>query len=42
MRDAGVAFLENPRTEAYGKVAVFRDPFGNRWDLLGPADQGSR
>ncbi|UWR29031.1 VOC family protein [Sulfitobacter sp. W002] len=32
---AGVTFEEEPRHETYGKVAVFRDPFGNRWDLLG-------
>lgn len=25
-----------PRRESYGRVVVFRDPFGNRWDLLGP------
>ncbi|XDA96986.1 VOC family protein [Sulfitobacter sp. LCG007] len=31
---AGVTFEETPRTEPYGKVAVFRDPFGNRWDLI--------
>lgn len=31
---AGVAFEEAPRHEPYGTVAVFRDPFGNRWDLL--------
>lgn len=31
---AGVEFLEEPRHEAYGTVAVFSDPFGNRWDLL--------
>jgi uncharacterized glyoxalase superfamily protein PhnB len=31
---AGVAFLEAPRREAYGKVAVFRDTFGNTWDLI--------
>jgi len=37
MLAAGVAFLEAPRREAYGKVAVFRDPFGNRWDLIEPA-----
>ncbi|MEM6887984.1 MAG: VOC family protein [Pseudomonadota bacterium] len=34
---AGVHFEEDPRQESYGTVAVFRDPFGNRWDLLGPA-----
>ena len=32
--DAGVHFEETPRTETYGKVAVFQDPYGNRWDLL--------
>ena len=37
MRAAGVTFEEPPRTEAYGRVAVWRDPFGNRWDLIGPA-----
>ncbi|WP_298469327.1 VOC family protein [uncultured Erythrobacter sp.] len=31
---AGVEFLEEPRHEVYGIVAVFSDPFGNRWDLL--------
>ncbi|MFQ6553339.1 VOC family protein [Aestuariibius insulae] len=31
---AGVIFEEEPRHEPYGTVAVFRDPFGNRWDLL--------
>jgi catechol 2,3-dioxygenase-like lactoylglutathione lyase family enzyme len=34
---AGVAFEEATRTEPYGRVAVFRDPFGNRWDLVQPA-----
>ena len=34
---AGVRFLEEPRKEAYGTVAVFEDIFGNRWDLLEPA-----
>jgi catechol 2,3-dioxygenase-like lactoylglutathione lyase family enzyme len=33
---AGVEFVSSPRTEAYGRVAVFRDIAGNRWDLLGP------
>lgn len=36
MIDAGVAFLTSPRAEPYGKVAVFADISGNRWDLLGP------
>lgn len=30
----GVEFEESPRHEPYGTVAVFRDPFGNRWDLI--------
>jgi len=34
---AGVEFVTVPRTETYGKVAVFLDVAGNRWDLLGPA-----
>ena len=32
----GVHFLEAPRTEAYGTVAVFEDLYGNRWDLIEP------
>ncbi|WP_243714265.1 VOC family protein [Actinomadura bangladeshensis] len=38
MTAAGVAFVGPPRTEPYGRVAVFLDIAGNRWDLLGPAD----
>lgn len=34
MTAAGVRFEEEPRSEAYGIVAVFRDLYGNRWDLL--------
>jgi catechol 2,3-dioxygenase-like lactoylglutathione lyase family enzyme len=33
---AGVHFLEAPRYEAYGTVAVFADLYGNRWDLIEP------
>jgi predicted enzyme related to lactoylglutathione lyase len=33
---AGGVFEEAPRHEAYGTVAVWRDPFGNRWDLIQP------
>jgi catechol 2,3-dioxygenase-like lactoylglutathione lyase family enzyme len=33
----GVNFLETPRREAYGLVAVFVDPWGGKWDLLQPA-----
>ncbi|MEG3630153.1 VOC family protein [Streptomyces poriticola] len=37
MAAAGVTFLETPRHEPYGTVAVFQDLYGNRWDLLQPA-----
>lgn len=37
MTAAGVTFLEKPRHEPYGSVAVFQDLYGNRWDLLQPA-----
>ncbi|MFF5055822.1 VOC family protein [Micromonospora sp. NPDC000663] len=33
---AGVRFLEEPRHEPYGSVAVFADLYGNKWDLLQP------
>lgn len=33
---AGVRFTEVPRDEPYGRVAVFEDLYGNRWDLLEP------
>lgn len=36
MQEQSVAFEETPRREDYGTVAVFRDPFGNRWDLIEP------
>jgi catechol 2,3-dioxygenase-like lactoylglutathione lyase family enzyme len=32
----GVEFLGKPRDEAYGRVVVFKDLCGNKWDLLGP------
>ena len=34
---AGVRFLEAPRHEPYGTVAVFEDLYGNKWDLIQPA-----
>ncbi|KQT43109.1 extradiol dioxygenase [Aureimonas sp. Leaf454] len=34
MLAAGILFEELPRREPYGKVAVFRDLYGNRWDLI--------
>lgn len=36
-RSNGVDFLEAPRHEPYGTVAVFRDLYGNKWDLIQPA-----
>jgi predicted enzyme related to lactoylglutathione lyase len=35
MQSRGVEFLGTPRQDPYGKVAVFVDVAGNRWDLLG-------
>jgi catechol 2,3-dioxygenase-like lactoylglutathione lyase family enzyme len=34
----GIEFVRPPSVEAYGKVAVFRDLYGNLWDLIGPAE----
>jgi hypothetical protein len=36
MSTYGVEFLTAPRAEPYGDVAVFKDLYGNKWDLLGP------
>ena len=36
MVSAGVEFVTEPRFEDYGRVAVFLDIAGNRWDLIGP------
>jgi catechol 2,3-dioxygenase-like lactoylglutathione lyase family enzyme len=36
MLDHGVEFVGEPRREPYGRVVVFVDVAGNRWDLLGP------
>jgi catechol 2,3-dioxygenase-like lactoylglutathione lyase family enzyme len=38
----GVRFLESPRQESYGTVAVFEDLYGNKWDLLEPAAPNDR
>jgi catechol 2,3-dioxygenase-like lactoylglutathione lyase family enzyme len=37
---AGARFTEAPRSEAYGRVVVFEDLYGNRWDLIGSRDSG--
>lgn len=36
MTAAGVVFEEPPRVESYGTVVVWRDPWGNRWDMIEP------
>lgn len=36
LREAGARFVREPHDEPYGRVAVFDDLYGNRWDLLGP------
>jgi predicted PurR-regulated permease PerM len=38
----GVEFIESPRRESYGVVAVFKDPWGGKWDLIEPARSASR
>ena len=40
MLERGVKFKEAPRSEPYGTVAVFEDPYGNKWDLLQLKVQG--
>jgi catechol 2,3-dioxygenase-like lactoylglutathione lyase family enzyme len=35
MKSQGVRFTEEPRDEKYGKVVVFLDLYGNKWDLIG-------
>src|SRR5947207_14863369 len=34
MQSRGITFLESPRQEPYGTVAVFEDLYSNKWDLL--------
>ncbi len=42
MQSKGVRFLEAPRSEPYGTVAVFEDLYGNKWDLLELASRGTK
>ena len=42
MQAKGVAFLELPRQESYGVVAVFEDLYGNRWDLIEPRPSAAK
>ena len=39
MLGRGIEFAGEPRSEPYGMVAVFRDLYGNLWDLLGPPSE---
>src|SRR5687767_4737533 len=36
-KDAGVEFVREPKIESYGTVAVFKDLYGNLWDLVAPS-----
>ena len=36
MTSLGITFVREPKVESYGTVAVFKDLYGNRWDLLQP------
>lgn len=36
MTAAGIEFIRDPQTAPYGTVAVFKDLYGNLWDLLQP------
>lgn len=40
MSDRGVEFVRLPSVEEYGRVAVFKDLYGNLWDLVEPASHG--
>jgi catechol 2,3-dioxygenase-like lactoylglutathione lyase family enzyme len=40
-RERGVEFVRLPKEESYGTVAVFKDLYGNLWDLVQPADVSS-
>jgi len=36
MMEKGIEFVREPKVESYGTVAVFKDLYGNLWDLIGP------
>ena len=36
MKSRGIEFTEEPRDEEYGRVVVFKDLYGNKWDLIQP------
>ncbi len=39
-RSKGIVFVRDPKDEPYGTVAVFKDLYGNTWDLLQPKESG--
>jgi uncharacterized glyoxalase superfamily protein PhnB len=41
MKTRGVQFIQEPREETYGRVAVFVDLYGNKWDLVERKTRGS-
>jgi uncharacterized glyoxalase superfamily protein PhnB len=41
MKTRGVQFIQEPREEAYGRVVVFVDFYGNKWDLVERKTRGS-
>jgi len=38
-KSRGIEFIEQPREEAYGQVVVFKDKYGNKWDLIEVSSQ---
>jgi uncharacterized glyoxalase superfamily protein PhnB len=38
-KSRGIEFIETPRQEAYGQVVVFKDKYGNKWDLIEVSSQ---
>ena len=38
-KSQGIEFIETPRQEAYGQVVVFKDKYGNKWDLIEVSSQ---
>ncbi len=41
MQEKGISFVREPVVESYGTVAVFKDLYGNLWDLIGPKTENS-
>ena len=41
MRERGIEFIREPKAESYGTVSVFKDLYGNQWDLVQPTAESS-